>query len=74
MLFILMKNTKCLVDQMSGQRQSDTDKFDNLKKLFMRPNNSHCLETKLKHKRMNNLQFYIPGFQNHPSYPKQKEF
>ena len=35
---------------------------------------SHCLKTKLKHRKMSPLQVYIPGFQNHPSYPKQKEF
>ena len=35
---------------------------------------AHCQETKLKHKRMGTLQFYIPGFQNDPSFPKQKEF
>ena len=35
---------------------------------------AHCLETKLNHKKMGTLQFYIPGFQNNPSYPKQKEF
>ena len=33
-----------------------------------------CLSTKLNHKKMGTLQFYIPGFQNDPSYPKQKEF
>ena len=35
---------------------------------------SHCLGTKMKHKRMGPLQFYIPGFQNDPNYQKQKEF
>ena len=35
---------------------------------------SHCLETKLKHNEMGTLQFYIQGYQNDPSYPKQKEF
>ena len=33
-----------------------------------------CLKRNIIHKRMNTLQFYIPGFQNHPSYPNQKEF
>ena len=32
----------------------------------------HCLETKLKHKRMGPLQFYISAFQNDPSYQKTK--
>ena len=36
--------------------------------------NSHCLETTLKPNEMGTLQFYIPGYQNDPSYPKQKEF
>ena len=35
---------------------------------------AHCLETKLIHDKMGTLQFYIPGYQNDPSYPKQKEF
>ena len=35
---------------------------------------SHNLETNLNHKKMGTLQFYIPGFQNVPSYPKQKDF
>ena len=34
---------------------------------------SHCLETKLKHNEMGTLQLYILGYQNDPSYPKQKE-
>ena len=33
---------------------------------------SHYQETKLKHKGMGPLQFYLPGVQNDPSYPKQK--
>ena len=33
---------------------------------------AHCLQTKLKHRKISPLQFYIPGFQNHPSYPQQK--
>ena len=35
---------------------------------------SHSLGTKLKHIKMCTLQFYFPGFQNDPSYPKEKEF
>ena len=34
----------------------------------------HWLETKLNHKKMGTLQFYIPGVQDDPSYPKQREF
>ena len=29
---------------------------------------------KIESLKKGNLQFYIPGFQNDPSYPKQKEF
>ena len=36
--------------------------------------NAHCLEKNLNHKKMGTLQFYTPGFQNDPSYPKQEEF
>ena len=35
---------------------------------------THCLETKLNLEKMGTLQFYIPGFQNDPGYPKEKEF
>ena len=35
---------------------------------------THSLDTNLNHKKMGTLQFYIPGFQNDPSYTKQKEF
>ena len=28
----------------------------------------------VKQKKMSTLQLHIPGFQNDPSYPKQKEF
>ena len=34
---------------------------------------THCLAAKLKHEKMGTLQFYIPGFQNNPNYPKQNE-
>ena len=35
---------------------------------------SRYLEIKIIHRRISTLQFYIQGFQNQPSYPKQKEF
>ena len=35
---------------------------------------THCFEINIIHKRISTLQFYIPGFQNNPGYPKQKEF
>ena len=35
---------------------------------------SHSTAADLIHKKIGTLQFYIPGFQNDPSYPKQKEF
>ena len=53
--------------------------FEYIKKMgnfpiLLRMAQPHCLETKLKHNKMGALQFYIPGFQTDPSYPKQKEF
>ena len=35
---------------------------------------SHYFFREYNNKKMGTLQFHIPGFQNDPSYPKQKEF